>query len=159
MELDIKDRVHDQIDEDEDKSLSGRLVIFITDDWHPKDGPIRSYLKTELLELEYDIEPHRLDHYTNLVTGVTTYVTVFEDKRYNDEDSNERKAYLCNAYKHGYKYGTVLDTIKDAASVMRVTRAARIKQINDSKAIRSILPPELTNIVQNYTVNTIDVFN
>ena len=158
MEQDIKGGVYDQIVyEDEDKSLSGRLVIFITDDWHPKDGPIRSYLRTELLKVEYGIEPHQIDHYTNLVTGVNTYITVSEDKRYIDNFNTVEHFY--DRYKHGYKYGIVLDSIKDAASAMRVTRAARIKQINDSKAIRSILPPELANIVQNYTVNTIDVFN
>jgi hypothetical protein len=158
MEQEIKGGVYDRIMyEDEDKSLFGRLITFITDDWRPKDGPIRSYLRTELLKLEYAIEPHQLDHYTNLVTGVNTYITVSKDKRYIGDFSSDEQYNL--PYNHGYKYCAVLDSIKDAASVMRVKRAARIKQINDSKAIRSILPPELVDIVQNYTVNTIDVFN
>lgn len=156
MERDIKGRVYDQI-VDKDKSLYGRLVRFITDVWHPKDGPIRSYLRMELSKLGSDIESHRLDHYTNLVTGVNTFITVSKDKRYIGNFNSDEHFY--NAYNHGYKYGTVLDSIKDAASAIRVKRAARIKQINDSKAIRSILPPELVDIVQNYTVSTIDVYN
>ena len=130
-----------------DRTLDGEIVIMAVHSWKPDiHDTIVSYLKTHLsVYIPYAKIP---DHYVKVVSGIVTSCVICNSvQQYGHE------------YEHGYKYCAVLDSIADAASAMRVKRAARIKQINDSKAIRSILPPELANIVQNYTVNTIDVFN
>lgn len=133
-----------------DTTLEGKGVLMTVHSWKPhRDGPIRSYLKDTLTKYGL-FDQTTIDRYVKIVAGATTYYST---------GNNSRKYTVLLSYDHGYKYCAVLDSIEDAASAIRVKRAARIKQINDSKTIRSILPPEIANIVLDYTVNTIDVFN